>query len=206
MQQPTMRTKKSVACYGRRDEEKDEQWRVQQEILARRRNKDKQRAYFESIDKKRSDLKKNFDAKRIKYRKGEDPLGQWKEINKGKTYKDEYSDEPGYSLPIPIASFGLPKFDNGERFDLRLPYVDQGYVAEDSDDAWGRFLGIFGGKKDGEKKASSTAAAKSSGKKTTAVRGNRRNPGAKKSAVEKVEEPEPFNPFGRFFGKKNMEQ
>eukprot|EP00466_Bigelowiella_natans_P010970 jgi/Bigna1/90850/estExt_fgenesh1_pg.C_810031 len=214
-----MRTKKSVACYGRRDEEKDEQWRVQQEILARRRNKDKQRAYFESIDKKRSDLKKNFDAKRIKYRKGEDPLGQWKEINKGKTYKDEYSDEPGYSikidcrffsveaelhwsphrrnLPIPIASFGLPKFDNGERFDLRLPYVDQGYVAEDSDDAWGRFLGIFGGKKDGEKKASSTAAAKSSGKKTTAVRGNRRNPGAKKSAVEKVEEPEPFNPFGR---------
>lgn len=26
-----------------------------------------------------------------------------------------------------------PKFDNGGRFDLRLPYADQGYVDEDAD-------------------------------------------------------------------------
>lgn len=38
------------------------------------------------------------------------------------------------------------KFDNGGRFDLRLPYADQGYVDEDSD-VMGKFASFFGGKK-----------------------------------------------------------
>lgn len=31
---------------------------------------------------------------------------------------------------IPQVPFGNAKYDNGERFDLRLPYVDEGYVDE----------------------------------------------------------------------------
>ena len=41
------------------------------------------------------------------------------------------------------------KFDNGGRFDLRLPYADQGYVDEDSD-VMGKLSSFFGG---GKKKA-----------------------------------------------------
>jgi hypothetical protein len=36
------------------------------------------------------------------------------------------------------------KFDNGGRFDLRLPYADQGYVDEDSD-VMGKLGNFFGG-------------------------------------------------------------
>jgi len=52
-------------------------------------------------------------------------------------------------LPIPMASFGISRFDGGERFDLRLPFVDSGYVDEDAD-IMGKFMGLFGGKKKGE--------------------------------------------------------
>jgi hypothetical protein len=38
------------------------------------------------------------------------------------------------------------KFDNGGRFDLRLPYADQGYVDEDAD-VMAKIGSFFGGKK-----------------------------------------------------------
>lgn len=38
------------------------------------------------------------------------------------------------------------KFDNGGRFDLRLPYADQGYVDEDAD-VMGKLASFFGGGK-----------------------------------------------------------
>lgn len=34
-------------------------------------------------------------------------------------------------------------YDAGERFDLRLPYAEQGYVDEDAD-AMGKLMNIFG--------------------------------------------------------------
>lgn len=42
----------------------------------------------------------------------------------------------------------MPEYDGGERFDLRLPYVDQGWVDEDADVAgkvakqFKRFIGL----------------------------------------------------------------
>jgi len=36
--------------------------------------------------------------------------------------------------------------DGGERFDLRLPYVDQGYEDPDAD-VMGKFMNLFKGKK-----------------------------------------------------------
>lgn len=38
------------------------------------------------------------------------------------------------------------QYDNGGRFDLRLPYADQGYVSEDAD-FMGKLSSMFGGKK-----------------------------------------------------------
>ena len=33
-------------------------------------------------------------------------------------------------LPIPGMAIGMPEFDGGERFDLRAPYADEGWVDE----------------------------------------------------------------------------
>lgn len=43
--------------------------------------------------------------------------------------KDEV---PKWGIIIPIAPFGMPEYDGGERFDLRLPHVDNGWVDEDA--------------------------------------------------------------------------
>ena len=43
------------------------------------------------------------------------------------------------------------KYDNGGRFDLRLPYADQGYVDDDAD-VMGKLTSFFGGGKKKESK------------------------------------------------------
>lgn len=124
---------------------RDEEWKAQQEIIARRRNKQSNEEYFSKVKQQRSESYKRFMDKKIKYKEGEDNLEQWKKLNpEGYNPKKEY-DEPSGSVPIPLVSFGMPKYDEGERFDLRLPYVDNGYVAEDGLDAWSRFQGLFDG-------------------------------------------------------------
>ena len=54
---------------------------------------------------------------------------------------------------IPQAPFGMPKYDNGERWDLKAKYTDEGY--EDAEaDVMGKFMALFKPKakgKDGEK-------------------------------------------------------
>ena len=54
---------------------------------------------------------------------------------------------------IPQAPFGMPKYDNGERWDLKAKYTDEGY--EDADaDVMGKFMALFkpkGKGKDGDK-------------------------------------------------------
>jgi len=42
---------------------------------------------------------------------------------------DEYNkkEDAKGGIPLPMASFGVSRFDGGERFDLRLPFVDAGY-------------------------------------------------------------------------------
>jgi hypothetical protein len=60
------------------------------------------------------------------------------------------------------------KFDNGGRFDLRLPYADQGYVSDEAD-VMGKLSSFFGGGKKANKKENvvppPAAAAKSPKKK-----------------------------------------
>lgn len=50
----------------------------------------------------------------------------------------------GFRIIIPITPFGMPEYDGGERFDLRLPYVDNGWVDEDADPMkqFRRFIGL----------------------------------------------------------------
>jgi hypothetical protein len=50
-------------------------------------------------------------------------------------------------IPLPMASFGMPEFDGGERFDLRGKYVDEGWVDPEDANKGGLFGGLFGKKK-----------------------------------------------------------
>ena len=43
------------------------------------------------------------------------------------------SSKLGLNIIIPINPIGIPKYDAGERFDLRLPYAERGYEDEDAD-------------------------------------------------------------------------
>jgi hypothetical protein len=58
-----------------------------------------------------------------------------------------------FRVIIPVNPMGMPEYDGGERFDLRLPHVDNGWVDPDADfgKQVGRFFGgLFGGGKKGE--------------------------------------------------------
>merc|ERR1712183_860735 len=106
------------------------------------------------------------------YKKGEDPIDEWKKRRKDGTISDlddQYGDAKKIGgIPLPMASFGVGgefgvggKYDNGGRFDLRLPYADQGYVDEDAD-VMGKLSTFFGGNK---KKPATKAAAPGKNKK-----------------------------------------
>jgi len=95
------------------------------------------------------------------YKKGEDPIDEWKKRRASGVISDlddQYGDPKKMGgIPLPMASFGVGgefgvggKFDNGGRFDLRLPYAEQGYVDEDAD-FMGKLGSLFSGKKKEEK-------------------------------------------------------
>jgi hypothetical protein len=140
----------------------DEEWEKQQEILKDpRKSKTERNAYFESGERRQDEAS----SKQIKmwgwqtktYKKGEDPIDEWKKRRASGAISDlddQYGDEKKMGgIPFPMASLGVGgefgvggKFDNGGRFDLRPPYADQGYVDEDAD-FMGKIGYIFGGKK-----------------------------------------------------------
>jgi vacuolar-type H+-ATPase subunit I/STV1 len=100
---------------------RDETFRRQQEILAKRRKggrideeANKRRAKVSGFMKKTLS-KKEMDEIKKQNTQAANKLS--KEAVKG-------------GIPFPMASFGMPEFDGGERFDLRGPYADEGWVDE----------------------------------------------------------------------------
>lgn len=135
--------------------------RLQQEILSRRKNKNQMQEYFKGVDKKREETSKKMSQSVWAKTKDEvDPLENWKRAkDKGEVKKIGYEPAPpsrlGFSIPIPVNPIGIEKYDEGERFDLRLPYAERGYEDPDADvmGKMGRaFSGLFGGKKKASKR------------------------------------------------------
>lgn len=117
-------------------------YQLQQEILNERRS-GKGKALQEAQQRRRKIQEKVNAKKKLK-------VEQRKMLARGEKLpadkEETYKDDPKGGIIIPIAPFGIPKFDQGERFDLKLPYVDQGWVDEDADPLkWVK--GLFGGKK-----------------------------------------------------------
>jgi hypothetical protein len=102
-------------------------------------------------------MKKNVWTGSGKY-KNADPLQAWKDArDRGEIKKLGYEDQTPErktsrfgNIPLPMSPIDIPKYDDGERFDLRLPYAERGYEDPDADvmKKFGDALGsIFGKKK-----------------------------------------------------------
>ena len=156
--------KRVRTCIRGKEADKEEQWRIQQEILRRRRDPKAKALAEAKVESRRVEASKqvgrNFWNKRVKS-DNEDPLDQWKEAKKRGEVKDfGYPEEPpkesslfGLNIPIPSSPIDVPKYDNGERFDLRLPYAERGYVDDDAD-VMGKISKFFGFGKKGTSKRS----------------------------------------------------
>jgi hypothetical protein len=50
-------------------------------------------------------------------------------------YKNERDEKADSGIVVPLLPFGIRKYDEGERFDLRSPYSDDGWVDPEEVDA-----------------------------------------------------------------------
>jgi len=133
--------KKNRAAYD--EQQKEEQEALQREILMRRANPEKMNEYQNDVVKRRNDLTEeralwDFQQKNS----GTDPLETWN------TLREEGKIKVGSDLPRDpdssrLGSEGLQEV----RIDERMPYIDQGYVEEETDKK-GNFMDIFGKKKE----------------------------------------------------------
>jgi hypothetical protein len=136
-----------------KDSERDEQMRIQKEILERRKNPSAKKALFEKVNDRRvqaaEQIKKTMWAQNTDSKV--DPLDGWKEAKAKGLVKDlgyeEITPEKkksilGFSVPIIQSPIDLPGYDNGQRFDLRLPYAERGYEDPDAD-FMGKLMGLF---------------------------------------------------------------
>lgn len=124
--------------------EKDRMMAEQKAILDMRKNKSSRAAYFERVEAGRKKKQEEVDMWKFQKDTSKDPLGRWKELRKEGMIGNLKREETEGGIPIPMPSFGVREYDEGARFDLRLPYVDQGYVDEDAD-VMGKIGKLFGG-------------------------------------------------------------
>merc|ERR1719284_500230 len=111
-----------------KERQKEEMFQEQQKILEMRNNKNSREKYFQDVEDRRNQATAKAKAKMSpSTSKGNtDPMKAWLKIKeKGlvapPTRYEEEPDNP--SLPIPLNPIGMSEYDEGARFDLRLPYA-----------------------------------------------------------------------------------
>jgi len=129
---------------ARREAEKEEQFRAQQEMMARRRDPKKMEAYFQEVEaSRRAEMAKDAELRQLqKGASGGDQLEDWnrlKEAGKVQSMDDMERDKDSERA----GSAGLI----GERIDEKLPYIDAGYVDESQPDLMEGLKKLFGGDK-----------------------------------------------------------
>ncbi|KAG1659697.1 hypothetical protein FOA52_004336 [Chlamydomonas sp. UWO 241] len=115
--------------------EREEQFQIQQDLREAR----KTGRYITEANTRRAKVAKTV-GERAALRASEkeslakgiipDTLKDWK------NYKKKEDAEGTGGVVIPLLPFGIKKFDEGERFDLRSPYSDMGWVDPDEVDMW----------------------------------------------------------------------
>eukprot|EP00798_Chlamydomonas_sp_ICE-L_P027429 gene27429-4729_t len=127
---------------GEKDEgvewDKEEQWRIQKELKEKRKTGE----LIQTAKDRRLKVKETVAEKKAVRQNERDQLavGIMPETLKNwKNYKKKIDEEGTQGLIIPVLPFGLKEFDEGERFDLRSPYSDDGWIEEDELDMWQGF-------------------------------------------------------------------
>ena len=123
---------------------KEEEWRAQQEMLARRRNPEKMAEYnAEVVERRREQQMRKAELKAVqKDTSGADTLEAWKALkDEGKVLS---SDDMSRDTDTNV--LGSKDGLIAERIDEKLPYVDDGYVDEDAPDVMEGLKKLFGGK------------------------------------------------------------
>ena len=119
----------------------DRAYAEQLEVAAMRKNPAARRKAFQEMEARRRQSSRQANDK-IAWQRStkQDPLVEFRKRKAdNKIEKIGYEDVPKGGIQMPMASFGVGgefgqggKMDNGARFDLRLPYVDQGWVDDGS--------------------------------------------------------------------------
>lgn len=156
----------SSALRAKNDDWKQAQMDEQAAILARRRNSKAKEAYMDKVfERRKQATQEQYEKWRFQRDPTKDPMEAWKELRaKGeigdlKTGLGVDGEKREGGIPLPLPSFGVGgeagvggQYDNGERFDLRLPYVDQGRVIDPDRDVVAKFMKSVFGDKDDKKK------------------------------------------------------
>ena len=122
------------------EQRKAEEWERQQAVLAERRARSRGQGGGASAAKeRRAAVQAEIRAEREEIKAAR---REGRNLKNKKRIEEEYEDEPAKSIPIPMISIGMPEYDGGERFDLKAPYTDEGYVAEDGGFSWLNLLYI----------------------------------------------------------------
>ncbi|KAG2497490.1 hypothetical protein HYH03_004643 [Edaphochlamys debaryana] len=117
------------------DAEREEQYRLQQEL----KDKRKSGAMIKEANDRRKKVAEELQSRKDLRRKEKEALarGEMPEtLQKWKPYEKEIDQKADRGIIVPLLPFGIKKFDEGERFDLRSPYSDAGWVDPDEQDAW----------------------------------------------------------------------
>mmetsp|Transcript_40669 Transcript_40669/g.100497 ORF Transcript_40669/g.100497 Transcript_40669/m.100497 type:complete len:201 (+) Transcript_40669:162-764(+) len=147
--QPTAASQTRMMIFGPSESQKraqEEQMKVQQAMLARRRNPKATEKYFKDLEERREKTSVQWFDKFAWQRKADsadyNKMDEFKKrLSAGKIkeigYADQQPAKAKFGFTLPMASFGVGgeagvggKYDNGERFDLRLPYADEGWIEE----------------------------------------------------------------------------
>ncbi|EIE22655.1 hypothetical protein COCSUDRAFT_63797 [Coccomyxa subellipsoidea C-169] len=104
-------------------QEKEDAYRAQQDVLRRRRE---------------GSWQKDVNARRAKVKKYNTDPEYKKKIDEDKRARAlaERPPDPivnAFNIIIPLAPFGIPEYDQGERFDLKAKYCDNGWVDEEAE-------------------------------------------------------------------------
>ncbi|GIL80046.1 hypothetical protein Vretimale_12873 [Volvox reticuliferus] len=117
------------------DSEKEEQWRLQQEMIQKR----KSGQFIKEANERRKKVSDELASRKELRRREKEALarGEMPDTLRGwKPYDKEIDEKANSGIVVPLLPFGIKKYDEGERFDLRSPYSDAGWVDPDEQDAW----------------------------------------------------------------------
>jgi hypothetical protein len=99
--------------------EREEQFRKQQEVLARRRSN----SWQAEVVERRKEVSRYLRDPAYKKQVDDEKRARFKAK---KEQEEKENPVPKFGIIVPLAPFGNPDYDQTERFDLRLPFVDQG--------------------------------------------------------------------------------